>query len=161
MAPRVSRRTRLMTRRGHRTKRIANAITQLPWRDVVNPYGPTEVLNAEQIERIIDGALTILESQGMRFLEPASRKALKNAGADVDEETRMVRFDRQLITQMLGLAPRSSVSGRATPRIICMLVGIIFSSRRLADRRSAVTSTRAAGLARTPRCATSCAWCRV
>ena len=94
-----------MTRRGHRTKRIANAITQLPWRDVVNPYGPTEVLNAEQLERIIDGALTILESQGMRFLEPASRKALKNAGADVDEETRMVRFDRQLITQMLGLAP--------------------------------------------------------
>ncbi len=94
-----------MARRGHRTKRIANAITQLPWRDVVNPYGPTKVLNSEQLERIIDGALTILESQGMRFLEPASRKALKNAGADVDEETRMVRFDRQLITQMLALAP--------------------------------------------------------
>ena len=94
-----------MTRRGHRTKRIANAITQLPWRDVVNPYGPTEVLNAEQLERIIDGALTILELQGMRFLEPASRQALENAGADVDEETRMVRFDRQLITQMLALAP--------------------------------------------------------
>lgn len=94
-----------MARRGHRTKRIANAITQLPWRDVVNPYGPTKVLNAEQLERIIDGALTILESQGMRFLESASRKALKNAGADVDEETMMVRFDRQLVTEMLAHAP--------------------------------------------------------
>ena len=64
-----------MTRRSHRQKRVANQIEQLPWRDVVNPYGPTEILNEEQLERIIDGALMILETQGMRFLETSSRKA--------------------------------------------------------------------------------------
>ncbi len=98
-----------MARRGHRTKhrqkRVANAIEQLPWRDVVNPYGPTSVLGDEQLELIIDGALTILETQGMRFLEASSRKQLALAGADVDEEKQMVRFDRNLINEKLALAP--------------------------------------------------------
>lgn len=98
-----------MARRRHRTKhrqkRVANAIEQLPWRDVVNPYGPTSVLGDEQLELIIDGALTILETQGMRFLEASSRKQLALAGADVDEEKQMVRFDRNLINEKLALAP--------------------------------------------------------
>jgi len=94
-----------MARRGHRQRRVANQIEQLPWRDVVNPYGPTAVLNDEQLERIIDGALTILETQGMRFLEAASRKQLALEGADVDEDSQMVRFDRNLIKEKLALAP--------------------------------------------------------
>jgi len=84
---------------------VANQIEQLPWRDVVNPYGPTAVLNDEQLERIIDGALTILETQGLRFLEATSRKQLALEGADVDEDSQMVRFDRNLIKEKLELAP--------------------------------------------------------
>jgi len=41
-----------MTRRGHRQKRIANAIRQLPWRNVVNPYAATEILNDELVEYV-------------------------------------------------------------------------------------------------------------
>ena len=82
-----------MARRGHRQKRAANQIEQLPWRDVVNPYGPTAVLNDEQLERIIGSALTVLETQGMRFLEASSREQLAIAGADVDEDSMMVRFE--------------------------------------------------------------------
>ena len=94
-----------MARRGHREKRVANRIEQLPWRDVVNPYGPTAVVGDEQMERIIDGALTVLETQGMRFLEAGSRKQLAAEGADVDEATMMVRFDRHLVKEKLALAP--------------------------------------------------------
>ena len=94
-----------MTRRKKRARRVANQIEQLPWRDVVNPYAPTEVLHDEQLERIIDGALTVLETQGMRFLESSSRKLLQQAGADVDEATKMVRFDRDLVYEKLALAP--------------------------------------------------------
>ncbi len=96
-----------MARRRHREKRVANTIEQLPWRDVVNPYGPTAVLSDEQIERIIDGALTVLENQGMRFLEASSRKQLASEGADVDEESKMVRFDRHLVREKLALAPET------------------------------------------------------
>ena len=94
-----------MTRRGHRQKRVANKIEQLAWRDVVNPYGPTEILAEEQLEQIIDGALGILETNGMRFLEPGSRKQLAQAGADVDEASKMVRFDREMVKEKLALAP--------------------------------------------------------
>ena len=96
-----------MARRGHREKRVANKIEQLPWRDVVNPYGPTAVLSDEQTERIIDGALTVLETQGMRFLEAGSRKQLASEGADVDEASKMVRFDRFLVKDKLALAPET------------------------------------------------------
>lgn len=94
-----------MARRRHREKRVANVIEQLPWRDVVNSYGPTSVLDDEQVERIIDSALTVLETQGMRFLEGSSRQHLKAAGADVDESAKMVRFDRGLVKEKLSLAP--------------------------------------------------------
>lgn len=96
-----------MARRRHRQKRVANAIEQLPWRDVVNPYGPTAVLGDEQLERIVDGALTVLEEQGMRFLEVGSRRQLAAEGADVDDDSMMVRLDRNLVKEKLALAPET------------------------------------------------------
>jgi len=96
-----------MARRGHREKRTANAIAQLEWREVVNPYGPIEVLDEEQVETVIDGALHILESNGMRFLEVGSRLRLASEGADVDEETMMVRFDRAMVMEQIAQAPSS------------------------------------------------------
>ena len=41
----------------------------------------------------------------MRFLEPGSRETMRAAGADVDEETQMVRLDRGLVEEKLALAP--------------------------------------------------------
>jgi len=94
-----------MTRRGHRQKRKANAIRQLPWRDVVNPYAATEILNDEQVETIIQTALEVLASQGMRFLEPGSRDLMRKAGADVDEAEKIVHFDPAMVKEKLALAP--------------------------------------------------------
>ena len=96
-----------MARRNRRARRSATAIEQLEWRKLVNPYGPITVLGDEQVQTIIDGALDVLESKGMRFLEPGSRKRLASAGADVDEETMMVRFDRSLVLEQVALAPSS------------------------------------------------------
>jgi len=94
-----------MTRRGHRKKRIANQIRQLPWRDVRNSYAPAEILSDDQIETIIETALEVLATQGMRFLEPSSRDTMRKAGADVDEAEQTVRFDPALVREKLALAP--------------------------------------------------------
>jgi trimethylamine--corrinoid protein Co-methyltransferase len=96
-----------MPRRGRSAKRSVNATAQLEWRKVVNPYGTIEVLDDGQVQTIVDGALHILESKGMRFLEPGSRARLAAAGADVDEDSMMVRFDRALVLQSIALAPAS------------------------------------------------------
>ncbi len=94
-----------MTRRRRKAKRVASAIQQLPWRSIVNPYAPIEVISADQVETIIESALSVLESQGMRFLEPDSRAFMHEQGAEVDEGAMMVRFDRNLVLEKVALAP--------------------------------------------------------
>jgi len=84
---------------------VASAVKQLPFGQLVNPYAPIEVLSADHVEAIIDAALTILETGGMRFLEDSSRQLLRAAGAACDETTKMVRFDRGLVLEKLALAP--------------------------------------------------------
>ncbi len=119
-----------MTRRSHRTKRVVDEIRQLPWRSVVNPYAPIEILDARQIEIIVQAALTVLESQGMRFLDAGSRKILQDAGADVDEASMMVCFDAGLVREKLASAP-SSFGLRARNPAHNLEVGgnnIVFSS---------------------------------
>ncbi len=119
-----------MARRSHRKKRVVNAIQQLPWRDVVNSYAPIEILGGEQIETIIQTALGVLKTQGMRFLESDSRAMMRKAGADVDEANQIVRFDPALVQEKLALAP-STFGLRARNPAHNLKVGgnnILFSS---------------------------------
>jgi trimethylamine--corrinoid protein Co-methyltransferase len=119
-----------MTRRNRRTRRVADEIHQLPWRNVVNSYTPIGILDAEQLETIVEAALTVLETQGMRFLEPGSREIMQKARAEVDEADRMVRFDRGLVEEKLALAP-SAFGLRARNPAHNLKVGgnnILFSS---------------------------------
>lgn len=94
-----------MSRRGHRQRRDVNAVRQLPWQSVRNPFSPIEILSADQVESIVDAALTILETKGFKFLQEESRGYLKKAGADTTGEDGMVRIDRGLVTEMLARAP--------------------------------------------------------
>ena len=96
-----------MARRSHRQKRVVNALRQLPWREVRNPYAPIATLDEEAVETIIDAAFGVLERQGMRFLEPSSRDLVRHAGANVDDASMMVRFERGLVAEKLALAPRA------------------------------------------------------
>ncbi len=91
--------------RGRRRTRGGAGLNQLPWRQLVNPYKPIEVLTAEQVERIHDASLTVLEEIGMEFLSDEALGLLARAGADVDRETRRVRFDRALIAESVAHAP--------------------------------------------------------
>ena len=94
-----------MTRRGHRKRRVANQIRQLPWRDVRNNYAPVEILSEDQIDTIIETALDVLATQGMRFLEPSSRDIMRDAGADIDDAEQTVHLDPALVREKLALAP--------------------------------------------------------
>ncbi|MGB5132166.1 MAG: trimethylamine methyltransferase family protein [Steroidobacteraceae bacterium] len=119
-----------MNRRGGRARRVASAVNQLPFGQLVNPYAPVEVLSADHVEAIIDAALTILETCGMRFLEDSSRQLLRMAGAQCDETTRMVRFDRGLVLEKLALAP-AEFTLRARNRAHDLHIGgnhLVFSS---------------------------------
>ena len=78
---------------------------QLPWRNLVNPYAPIEVLSADQVEQIHLASLRILEELGIAFLLPEALAILAAAGADVDHKSQIVRFDRELIEKNMAKAP--------------------------------------------------------
>ena len=119
-----------MARRSHRKKRVANAIRQLPWQEVVNPVAPIEILEAEQVETIVAASLDVLETQGMRFLEPGSRDLMQKVGANVDDDSLMVRFDRGLVKEKIALAPSEFSLRARNPEHNLTLGGnnIVFSS---------------------------------
>ena len=63
------------------------------------------MLTAEQLERIHDTSMRILETHGLEFLNDGALDLLARAGADVDRGTRRVRFDRRLIAEYVAKAP--------------------------------------------------------
>ncbi|MGH6718298.1 MAG: trimethylamine methyltransferase family protein [Alphaproteobacteria bacterium] len=88
-----------------RSRRDAGGFRQLPWRRVVNPYAPVEVLSADQVEAIHDASLRVLEDIGMEFLHDGALDLLQRAGAKVDRATRRARLDRGLVLEQVAKAP--------------------------------------------------------
>jgi trimethylamine--corrinoid protein Co-methyltransferase len=72
-----------------------------------------EVLGADDRAELHERTLRVLAAVGMRVDSAAGRRILKDAGARVDDATRLVRFPPELVEQSLGLAPRRfSLGGR-------------------------------------------------
>jgi len=91
--------------RRHDTEARRVSVHQLPWRQVINPYPPIQPLSADQIESIHIASLKILKEIGMKVLLPEARKILRQAGADVDEASQVVKFDSGLVQQALATVP--------------------------------------------------------
>ncbi len=94
-------------RRGSRKKRKAEGggRRQIPWRQVVNPYRPTEIVSADEVEAIHRASLTILEEIGVDFRLREARDLLAAAGAEVEPGSVRVRLDRHLVEELIARAP--------------------------------------------------------
>ena len=80
-----------------RERRVVGALSQLPWRNLRNPYRPIEVLSQDHLEAIHNTSLRILEEHGMEFLDNEALALLKSAGATVTPGSQTVRLDRGLV----------------------------------------------------------------
>ncbi len=101
----MSRSTRRREREERREK--ASQIPRLPWRNLTNPYPPIEVLSADQVEAIHTASLRVLAEIGMKVLSNDARERLAAAGAEVNNDDRMVRCDPGMVAQYMALAPSS------------------------------------------------------
>ncbi|HJU47939.1 MAG TPA: trimethylamine methyltransferase family protein, partial [Gaiellaceae bacterium] len=82
-----------------------------------NHLPPLEILSADQVEAVHEASLTLLEESGIEFMGGAARAVLRDAGADVDEGTGLVRLPRELVERCLAQAPSSfSVTPRNPER---------------------------------------------
>ena len=94
-------------RRPDRTADRGASFQQPPWRAIVNPYRPIEVMSADALESIHEASLRVLEELGMDFLSEEALALLKEAGADVQPGSKRVRFDREMILEKLKSVPSS------------------------------------------------------
>lgn len=69
-------------------------------------YQYAEVMTAEELERLHEGVIGILEDPGMQFQNEALLKALDKAGAEVDYTTEIARLPRRLVEETIAIAVR-------------------------------------------------------
>ena len=74
-----------------------------------------EVLSQEEKERIHERTLHILATVGMRVDTSQGRDILREAGAEVDDATRVVRFPTALVEESLKLAQQELALGGRRP----------------------------------------------
>ena len=100
-----------MTARRRERTRAARATgpSLAPLPRLSNPWPPLEILSAEQVERIVDGAYRVLEEAGLEIRSAEAREYYRRAGALVDEATEMVRMGRELVEAQLAHAPERFV----------------------------------------------------
>jgi trimethylamine--corrinoid protein Co-methyltransferase len=92
-------------RRDRRERRRTSPLADQPFRLLRNPYPPVEVLSAEQLERIHQTSLRILEELGLEFLDDEALEIWARAGAQVDRSSGRVRLERGLVLEAVQKAP--------------------------------------------------------
>jgi len=93
----------------------APALRFPPLPRLANPWSPVEILSAEQLERILSGAYTILEECGLEIRSQRARDIYRRCGAMVDDDTQMVRLGRDICEAYLAHAPETFVLHSRNP----------------------------------------------
>lgn len=95
-------------RRGGRAGKRDTAATgfdQPDFRQLKNPFPPTEILSADELESIHLASLRVLKEIGIEVLHDGARDIMKQAGADVTPGSHLVRFDSDLILEAVSTCP--------------------------------------------------------
>ena len=74
-----------------------------------------QVLSEDEKNEVHERSLKILARTGMRVDTARGRQILKEAGAQVDENTHIVRFHKNQVEEALGLAPKKFTLGARRP----------------------------------------------
>jgi len=81
------------------------AIQQLPWQVPEISDAPTEPLDADGVQAVDGAAMRILSEIGIDFLHEGARARLKEAGAEVTRGSERVRFDPEMVRDLVARAP--------------------------------------------------------
>ena len=99
--------TKSSRRRARPPRSTGASLAPLP--RLTNPWPPLEILDPEQIERILAAAYRILEEAGLEIRSAEARAVYRRAGGIVDEDTQSVRLGREIVEAHVGQAPASFV----------------------------------------------------
>ncbi|RUT98223.1 methyltransferase, partial [Mesorhizobium sp. USDA-HM6] len=95
-------------RRGGRAGKRAGgsaAFEQPPFRQLKNPLTPTKFVSDDELEAIHLASLRVLKEIGVDVLHEEARRIMKAHGADVHEGSERVRFDSDMILDLISNCP--------------------------------------------------------
>lgn len=95
-------------RRGGRAGKRAGgaaAFEQPAFRQLTIPFAPTKIVSDDELESIHLASLRVLKEIGVDVLHEGARRIMKAHGADVLDGTERVRFDPDMILELVGHAP--------------------------------------------------------
>lgn len=101
-------------RRGRSARRTAREASTTEWLPELTrgiPY--LDIVPHEQLLRIHDASMTLLEEIGIEFRDDESIEIWRNAGASVDGYR--VRIDREMLMQLISTAPAEYTMQSRTP----------------------------------------------
>lgn len=98
-------RERTNRHRERRREQPPSPLADKPFRRLTNSLRPVEVLSPEQLERVHDASMRILEEIGLDFLDDEVLALWETAGAKVDKKAQHVWLDRGLILELVAKAP--------------------------------------------------------
>jgi trimethylamine--corrinoid protein Co-methyltransferase len=81
------------------------AFEQPPFRQLKNPFTPTKLISDDELESIHLASLRVLKEIGVDVLHDEARRIMKEHGADVREGTERVRFDSDMILDLIKNCP--------------------------------------------------------
>ncbi len=83
----------------------AAAFTQPPFRQLRNPFAPTKLVSDDELESSHLASLRVLKEIGVDVLHDEARRIMKAHGADVREGSERVRFDADMILELIAHCP--------------------------------------------------------
>ncbi len=94
-----------MARRRPDRRARNSGFSQRAFAELRNPMRPAEFVTADQIETIHQFSLRVLRDIGLKVDSSVAMNLLEGIGADVNHDTRRIRFDPALVEEMLTGIP--------------------------------------------------------
>ena len=126
-------------RRGGRAGKRASdssGFEQPPFRQLKIPFAPTRLISDDELESIHLASLRVLKEIGVDVLHDEARRIMKAHGADVRDGTERVRFDSDLIMELVSHAPAEFTLHARNPAHNVRLAATIWSLPRWHQRRT-------------------------
>jgi trimethylamine--corrinoid protein Co-methyltransferase len=92
-----------------------NGLSLLGTPPLRNHLKPIEILSQDQLMAIHEASLDLLERIGIEFMGSAARRKFREAGAEVDDATGLVRIPREIVQRALDTAPQRFVLTSRNP----------------------------------------------
>lgn len=97
--------SRAARRAARRQERSELPLAKMPYQPLRNPFPPMEIISGEELEKLHNASMHILETTGLDFTDAEALRLWEAVGAKVDHAKQHVWIERGLLLELIAKAP--------------------------------------------------------